>query len=176
MGVIIMKHISYSNEVKPINSKEYMEYMNTKGFKGYVSHAVHAEPKWNTEHTEIKASVGVKEQIGATKPSMTKNNAYNENNKKCEVEGQIEQTQPKEGATTHMDCMSGINNVNMVIMGPAYFYMHAKPITEYCFRQAQIVGVRDGIKEAILIGLLVGMGFDHQQAYMIADKWKSNYE
>jgi hypothetical protein len=171
-----MKYISYNNEMKALNSKEYMEYINSMGAMGSVNHAVHAEPKWNTGNTNAKGDVEHKKQTSSNKSQMPQISAHkvSKGNEKPVIEEKGEQTMLKSDTTKHVDCMSGINKVNMVIMGPAYFYMHAEPITEYNFRQAQIVGTRKAIKEAALLGLLIGMGFDHEQAYMIVDKWKGS--
>lgn len=169
-----MKYAPYKNEMKPIDSKEYIQYMKDIESKGYVSQIVHAEPKWHTEQTQTKGNVESKEKFGSTKPDKPQFSEYKNSTeyKQPESDWQTDKVDYSGKSYTHRDSMSGINKVNMVMMGPTYFYMHAEPITEYSFRQIQIVGIREAIKEATLLGLLVGMGFDHEQAYVIVDKWK----
>lgn len=71
-----------------------------------------------------------------------------------------------------MHMTPGMDKKTLAMMGLAYFCMHAEPIAEYACMQVQREGTKCAIKEAALLGLLIGMGYSHEDAHMVVDSWK----
>lgn len=158
---------SYCGKVyKPMSVHEYMESKEQKGesnaYVGHVGHisyagskgkGVHAGNTWNEEQT-MQSESADHEEIKKSKESQgfakTK-----------------EIMQP-------IDCMPGVNKVAIAMMSSAYFRMHAEPITEYSCVESKSIGTRNAIMKATLLGLLVGMGFNHEQAHLILDRWEKS--
>lgn len=171
-------------ENKPMSLKEYMQDMkdtepkgHMKVYTGNTESKEHIVKPWHagfagghTAHAGLKApkwqvgSAGPKEQAGPTIPVEQGPPVPKEKEVSAEFKG----------AVKHLDCMPGLNMVAMAMISPTYFWMHAEPITEYSCVQAKTVGTRNAMMEAALLGLLVGMGCDHEQAHMIMDRWKKN--
>jgi hypothetical protein len=76
------------------------------------------------------------------------------------------------GESDGHDCLPGLNMMDLTMASPAYFYMHAKSLVEYGCTQSVTLGIRNAMLEAVLLGILVGMGFAHDQAYTIIEKWR----
>lgn len=84
-------------------------------------------------------------------------------------EGHMHMMQHMHGG--HM--MPGMNRMMLAMMSLEYFQMHACPITEHACMQVKKEGVECAIEEAALLGLLIGMGYNHEKAHMVVDNWKN---
>jgi len=71
-----------------------------------------------------------------------------------------------------MHALPGLNLVSLAILNHPYFCIHAKHITEHSMLQISKMGTHEAFMEASLLGLLIGIGYTHEQAHMIIDSWQ----
>lgn len=62
----------------------------------------------------------------------------------------------------------------MPSINPEYLLRRVRPLVNYGLREAQVTGVRHAMTEVALIAYLMGMGYNYDVAYKLAESWEIN--